>query len=652
MRGSLAVGVAGGFLALHLLPLAGLVPCAWGVDAPASLPVAACAAFFGLGAVALLPPVRARLAAGLVRLARGGSLTAALILAAAVALFVGARSAVPLLGDGQLHLADLQRLAADGTPFREIRWANNNSPLANAVVYALLHAVQGVSPAGTDIALRTFRILSVTSGVLYVLLARDAARRIGQDAVERSVVLAFLLTAGYVQLFAGYVEYYAPLAVLVLAFVVLAAVAAERQRMPWEAALVLGVAIAYHISAATLVPALAVAGAASGKGPGSRAAAAGGVTVFAGAVALVLFRALGFDPIAAVRSPEVSHLLPVFAAPGYRQAYRLFDVRHAVDLLWQYLLVTPGAVLGIAMMRRGAESADTRVLPVAAAVPVLFTVVVNPEVGAFRDWDALAFAAVPLTVWAAVRVARAGADALRATMPVLAVAALHTAAWLASNADAPAAEARFERLLAHCPVSRHGQAYGQESLGSLYAREGRATDAASALDRAVAAAPEIPRLWNLAGTRHLAAGNAARAEQCFMEAVVRDSTFAESWLGLGTLRLAANDPRRAAQCFAHAVAARPDLAEAWLNLGLAAEALGEPDRAARCFGNAVEHGPGLAPAWYHLARLYVAQGRIGESRAAAARFVALAPTDPRATEARLWMQVAARAGATPQRPLE
>jgi len=546
MRPPPAPAIAAIFLALHAAPFVG-ARCAWGVDALAGCPAGIPLAFLALSALLLVPASRRGALASLARVP--DSWRPPLAAGIAVATFVALPSAIPILGDGALHLRDLAAIAAQDVPFSRIVWGNNNAPLANAVVYALQrHA----SPPAT------FRILAVGSGVLYVLLAWGAARHLGRDAAQRDLILGALLTAGYVQIFAGYVELYAPLIPLLLAFLLAGARAASRGDAPWLAAVVLGVAIPMHLVAVTFAPAVAVAAWSSGGGrtarSAARAAACVAVTALVSGIALA---AVGFDPAGVLRS-KGAHFLPLLAEPGFRHNYRLLDPRHFLDLANQYLLVAPAAVMGLPLLRRAGPDRTGPFLVVAAVVPAAFTAIVNPEVGPFRDWDALSFAAVPLTLAVAVRLARsAGAGLVRTAFVLVAASCLHTLAWLGVNADAAAAEARFTRLLESCGRSRHALAYGRETLGSHFLRAGRIDEASDAFERAAAASPANPRLWNLAGQLHLRGGRIDRAAACFERALRQDERLPDTWLGLGSVWLARGDEERAREALRRFLALEP-----------------------------------------------------------------------------------------------
>ena len=176
--------VAAVFLALHLLPLLWRPNPLWGTDllfyhAPLLQLV------FVLAAVLLFVPavprqVRAWLDALPLALwdpGRGAWLARALILCAALALFAALRTAVHLLGDGDLYVRDLEA---------GILRRTQRAPLA----FALIRALHGIGGALWETAENTFRVYSYASGGLYVLLAFPAAGAIGATLLARDLLEA------------------------------------------------------------------------------------------------------------------------------------------------------------------------------------------------------------------------------------------------------------------------------------------------------------------------------------------------------------------------------------------------------------------------------------------------------------------------------
>jgi tetratricopeptide (TPR) repeat protein len=525
-------------------------PGAWSLDAgvgvPASLQLAALllaagAAYAALRASAALDPWRGR---------RERAVAAAALAGLALLAAVAFPSATALLGDGQLRLNDLARAAGPGVP--DMSAGDDTAPLAFAVTGAV-HALLGGGDPAT-----AYRVVAAAAGALYAALALAAAGSLAPSARTRGVVLVALLTVGAVPQFLGYVEMYALLLPGGLAFLLAASADREAGRAPWRSAAVLAVLAALHFSSLALLPVLAYA--AGGRLRAGAAACAGAA---AGTVAIVA--SLGY-PLAGAEALGAK-ILPLAAAGGaHRHAYGALSPAHLLDVLQEIVLVAPVAVMAplVGPLRagwgsparaaagRGAAGTDAAggLLVVAAASQLLFLLFANPEIGAFRDWDLLAAATLPLTLLGARRLARAeaGAPAARsgkvggaagfavgAAFPVLAAAAAHTLLWVTLNASEPRSDARFERLMTHARIAPRGEAYGWETLARWRLDRGRPDDAARAAVRATEAAPDNGRLWLNAANVLQSVGALEEARRAFERAAEIRPEFAPGRFQLAQL---------------------------------------------------------------------------------------------------------------------
>lgn len=444
-----------------------------------------------------------------------------------------------LLGDGLTYLEQLPLSAASG--MRQVE----REPLAFAAVRGL-HALLGGGPAKAKAA---YVLLSVLSGCAFVVIAIALARALTSGRSTLALLFLVLLLQGYCQLFVGYIETY-PLVVVAVSGYLLAGTHAAQGRGPGVAAAVaLGIGLSLHFSLIALLPSLCLAACdaaprdgRSWRGGASALGRTFGLPLLALAVALLLLVLSGVDVRALMRSASTRHFLPLLG-PGDRwRPYGLLSVQHLVDYANQYLLVSAGALLLlIGYARRPGRQRDLRFLAAAALVPVGLFFLINPEIGAFRDWDLLAWPAIPLTVLACALAARgeeAGRRRSQALVSVIAVSAFSAVAWLSVNASAQASEARFARLLSDCKLATHARAYGWETLGTHLRQTGRQWEASQAYEEAIRADAGNPRYWSLAGLRHAELGDTTRAIAYLRQAIAAaPDSHAENYFNLGTLLL-------------------------------------------------------------------------------------------------------------------
>ncbi len=634
------IGV-GLFLGLHVLFAYWQPVSVWGVDFLRFHNSGLRVIFVLLSVLLLILAVRHRLGrwtsglAGLCDLGIGSSrsvLSWVLLLLGGLVAFWGMRSAVHLLGDGIMLIRELDDF------WSEIP-RTDRAPLTFWIIRGLHRAGASV----WDSAEITYRIFSCVSGILYLVVVRYAARILGNDALERFLILALLLGAGFVQLFFGYVENYAFLFPIMLLYLLLGIQTLDGRVPLWAPAALLGVLMALHITMLTLVPSLValaifryradrVPGAAT---PGRSSARAALAVLVCGIVFLGALLLIQFDLVAYLQKRQGFYILHLFAEPGPKQHYRLFSIGKLVDFLNQYFLVAPSSfmVLFLCRRRRWLSGSDRQFVLVAALFPILFTVVANPELGAFRDWDVFAFGALPLTLWAALTVIRELRDRLisgNTAGLICAAAALHTLFWIGINVDVSSAEAHFASHLKGGYLSAHARSHGWETLGVYHKDHGRSVQAILAYEKAVEVDPEFAGGHYNLGNMYYDMKRYDRAAIYFRKVIALKPDFAEAYFNLGNLYYDTGKFERAIANFEKVIALKPDFAEAHYQAGNARYGLGEYDRAAAHFETAIKLKPQFVAAYYNLGDLYYRTGRFDAAVRAYRKAIALKPGYARA----------------------
>ena len=389
----------------------------------------------------------------------------------AIAISAGAlSSAIHLLGDGYLYISEL--------PGNRIRV--DHSPLSFWLVRLLFEVGSPVLTAES-----AYQLYSSAGGALYLAITLFVARAIASDRTGRAVVIGILLTAGYVQGFCAYVETYSLVYAGLLFYVWTGLKAVAGRLPPITAGVALGIIIPLHFLLVTLAPSLFLILFLRGreaKNLGvrtlSRLSTATGTLAVVPAVTVIILLALGINPLGYFEWLDKSSSLPVLGGPGFTEAYRLFSLSHLSDLLNQQLLTASAVVIVVATFRqRVFRSADQRglFLLTAGLLPLAATAVLNPEIGAFRDWDVLAIPSVPLTVWAAAVLLREIGDSrqlITAAVTLCGAVAIHSLLWIGLNASRDKAELRFTDLMETAVLSGHARSYGWDTLGRYYGDRG------------------------------------------------------------------------------------------------------------------------------------------------------------------------------------
>jgi Tfp pilus assembly protein PilF len=125
------------------------------------------------------------------------------------------------------------------------------------------------------------------------------------------------------------------------------------------------------------------------------------------------------------------------------------------------------------------------------------------------------------------------------------------------------------------------------------------------------------------GCRHLAAGDAARAEACWRDALQLDPELTEAHANLGFVLDDRGSFEEAEACYQRAIALNPELAQVHLNYGVLLAGQKRLEEAEAAFTQAILLEPGSAPAWSNLGGLYAGMKRDAEAEACCRQAMAL-----------------------------
>ena len=606
--------VAAAFLGLHVLLAFWRPNPFWGADLLYYYPDSLWIVFILLAILVLVPRVRARvhaLFAGLSAALQGNGvrpwIVRILLILVALAGFIALQSARHLLGDGYLYLRELDA---------GITQRVDRAPLT----FALIRFVHEAGASLWQTAENTYRVYSYASGLLFLLLALATAGALGRTDREKTVVFAFLVTAGYVQLFFGYVENYAFYMPATLLYLLAGLRSLENRAPLYVPALVLGLLVPFHFLFVLFAPSLIILGyyryrrqetsMPKWKNVADKLAA----FCTAPLAAVLVFWIAGFDFGAFLeRTGGKHHILPLFSEPGFHVPYRIVSLSHLLDFVNLQVLSAPAAVMAVFLFG-GKEYRHHPFLLSAAAVPLFFTFLANPEIGAFRDWDILALPALPLTLWAASALLerrRQDERDHRSVSVICAAAALHTMLWIGLNANPAAAEARYVHLMGR--LNGHAASYGWETLGTYYRLRGKTVPALNAYKRALDANPQNPRHWLSVGIIYSDLGRPERGIDHLRRATEIQPDLAEAHINLGAAYLGTGRHGVAIDHLRKATELQPETALTYVNLGAAYNETGRHSEALDVLNKALEIQPEHPGAHVNLGASYHGLGRYQEA---------------------------------------
>ncbi len=600
----LPAAIAAVFLGLHILPLFWRPNPMWGVDFLFYMPMPVQGLSILLFVLLFIPVFRQRIRSCVRKLPitlwdgdRRVWVSRTVVVLVALAAFVALSSARHFLGDGYLLL---RKLEADTLQDQ------SRAPLSFALIRAMHHAGR----AFWETAENTYRIYSYASGVLYVLFSFPVAAALGKNKQEKSVVLAVLLTTGYIQQFFGYVENYALYIPGLLLYLLMGLYTLRNRLSLYAPALVLGMLLALHQAFAVFGPSLLFLAHhawrhrqdASPSWKNTAATVAALCCVLVSTAVLLELSGVGFEEYLGRMGGR--NFLPLFAEPGLQSQYRIFSLAHFLDFLNQQLLTAPVACMACVLLRKR----DLRHQPfllIAAVFPLFFTFLARPEIGVFRDWDIFSLPALPLTLWVATALMarnRAREALFHSAFLLCGAAAFHTLFWIGLNASAGPAEARFVHLVNR--LTGISAVNGWLTLGKFHRKQNNTDAALHAYKRSIEADSTNANRWILVGAVHREMGHSTDAIEYFKEAVNLRPDLALPYMNLGAVFSDIGQFDKAIEYTSRAIALQPDLVAAHVNLGTIYRKTGQLEKAIKQLEKAAMLRPKDATIQGHLGSTY------------------------------------------------
>lgn len=292
-----------------------------------------------------------------------------------------------LLGDGLTQLGNTGR------------WFAPTEPL-DILLHQLVAQLTGSM-------LWSYRLIAWVGGVFY-LSGVFLMSRLGESPLEKGVIAFSFLATATVQFYFGYVESYTLLNLFTLYFLYFAWRDLQREELSKLPLLFFVLAVVSHFSAMALLPGLFYLYRRNlGKG------------------GLYLLGVLALAAIAAAFLVDIT-TITVPLTKSFFSAYSLFSKEHLLDLAQLLLLITPAFWLAFFSKR---FDRPVKFALIALGGTLLFFILVDPKIGAFRDWDLLSIYALPLCLVVALRAPRH----VFSIVALVLLIALRIAPWISFN---------------------------------------------------------------------------------------------------------------------------------------------------------------------------------------------------------------------------
>lgn len=512
------------------------------------------------------------------------------------------RDRTHLLGDGAQIISYLN------SGELSVKWSEPFEILLHLKVFDLAHKFLQMDST------QVYAILSCLAGVTFVFLVFLFADFWGREGKEKVLIFLVLLSMGSIQLFFGYVEHYSFLCVFIFAFIFLSLGYLEGKTRWFFPLVAFILASLFHVSALHLFPSLLLLYLLkdeNGRSFQIRKILILGFGLAFGGLVLVVYKNYSWT----VSPFLVPLLVDNYTAPGYL----LFSLPHILDFLNQQFLVSPvGLVMILAILTCRVRASfwknkNFQFLLLVSISQLLFNFLVNPGLGASRDWDlfstvGLGYTILGLFIFLRLFKDKAGFEYLRL---ILVLCSLYsTIPWIILNSNQQKSINRFQNLL---EIDVKKSANGHFILMKYFEAFGMEEEAKKQNEKYIKAFPEM--VLTIEGARLAEMGELERAEQLFLQAERLAPKMAENHNNLGHLYLKRGELNKAEAELKKAIQLSPHLSPTYANLADLYLRRQEYDLALDACKKAIRLKTDYSETYSNAATLYLMRGELEQAEA-------------------------------------
>lgn len=469
-----------------------------------------------------------------------------------------------------------------------------------------------------------YSLLSCLAGILFVFLAFLFGDFGGKERKEKVLIFSILLSMGSVQLFFGYVEHYSFLYVFTFGFI-LSAWAYLEGKLGWPFPLMAFIlASLSHVSALHLLPSLLFIFAVKdkqGRSSRTRKALVLGAGFVLGGLIFVAYKSYSWT----VPPIFVPLLADRYEAPGYL----LFSLPHILDFLNQQLLTSPtGLVLILAPLACGMgatflKNTIFRFLLLVSVFQLVTNFLLNPGLGASRDWDvfsplSLGYTILGLSVF--LHLLREKPNFGYLSLILVLTSLYSTVPWIILNSHEQKSVARFQDLL---KIDPKRSANGHFILIQHFKARGMEEQAEKQDEKYRRAFPEL--VLFMQGTSLVKKGELERAEELFLQAEKLAPNLAHIHNNRGHVYLKRGQLDKAETKFKRAIQLSPHYSPPYANLANLYIVRQQYDQALNACKKAIRLRTSSPEVYSNAATIYLVKGRLSQAEAYYRKALSLDP---------------------------
>ncbi len=466
--------------------------------------------------------------------------------------------------------------------------------------------------------------MSILAGGVFVFFSSFLSRSLAEDRFDRTVIFSLLIFSGATQLFLGYVEHYTLTYVSALAYIYFSLRYLQGKGKIFLPIFTCILSVAFHFSLAYLLPSLFFLFILRENK---------GELVFnlnkALPYILILFSILLLSVyyIWSMHHFLLEIFIPFLKERAYAPGYTLFSFSHLLDMLNQYLLLSPAGLIllislaGVYKNKIKLKDPIIVFLIIVGIGQFLYHFSVDPKFGAVKDWDLFSSVALGFTLLSIYLFINLIESKRYSGVVLLFTALLSTLPFFMLNANDGRAIARLKDFL-DLDVKR-GLA-GRYSLITYYLQQDNPIEAEKIRAEIYKAFPEDS--LNRMAKFYMKSGNLDKATSLLKRVVELNPRYQVAYNDLGMIYLKQGKIDQAIELFKSILQTDPFNPQVHVNLGLAFMLKEELGEAKKELEKSIEFGIKKPEVYFDLASIYL---RLGETEKAINSFKEALRINPR-----------------------
>ncbi len=494
-----------------------------------------------------------------------------------------------------------------------------------------------------------YALISYLSGMIYAIFALRMAILLGKSSSVQLFVFLILILMGSSQLFFGYAEHYPLFCCGILIYLFYSLKYLRKETKIWVPITIFFILLPIHFSSLYLFPSILFLFFFKREGKESAYMFRSKKTL----IALFLLLLISVGLVLYIRKYNwyaFGYFVPLLHGGYSGPNYTLFSLSHILDFLNQQLLISPVGLglfsVFLIFMSRPLTTKDRtfQFLLIVSVPQLLFNFLINPGLGAPRDWDLFASVGLGYTLLALFLFSRIPPHPKISYLKLnlIIVALLFTLPWILINVNPDRSVARFRNLLDLDPKkSRNGhfilagyfdrigkieemdrenrmikEKFPEAELvnqGLDLLRKGDLDQAYQRLIQSIQTSPSFAEAHAGLAWYYFKIGDLQKSEMELKKTLELKPDYRSAYADMGDIYMQKGEFRKAEKFYTKSVKLGVDNPNVFNNLGILYAQLGKLDKAIFFYQKTIAKNKNFAESHYGLAFIYHQQGRLKES---------------------------------------